>query len=144
MMVHFVMLHGIAWYYIYIVLSRIVSYYILQVITINICRYKQKLATWYIFCCLFVASGTVGGWVGGCKAQKAAITISVWGADSAAELWHLSKPQPSPADSQPECHSMASHLPLILNEFYLRCEHQSEIYEWVAEDNLHSIIHYAH
>ena len=107
------------------VLSRIVSYY-----TSDHNQYlpiQAEVGNVIYFLLPFCGQWHCG-WVGGCKAQKAAITISVWGADSAAELWHLSKPQPSPADSQPECHSMASHLPLILNEFYLRCEHQSEIY----------------
>ena len=74
-MVHFVMLHGIAWYYIY----GIVPYCIILHTTSDHNQYlpiQAEVGNVIYFLLPFCGQWHCG-WVGGCKAQKAAITISV-------------------------------------------------------------------
>ena len=74
-MVHFVMLHGIAWYYI----NGIVPYCIILHTTSDHNQYlpiQAEVGNVIYFLLPFCGQWHCG-WVGGCKAQKAAITISV-------------------------------------------------------------------
>ena len=79
------------------------------------------------FCQLFVHSSTVGAVVKEKKQQlqsapgwhqQQSTSSKQQSSSSRAKHRHFPRPQPSPAESQPEFHSIPSHLPLMSNKFY--------------------------